>query len=244
MPKLNQVLAIEKGVKNRVTSNVTKLYQAAQKPQLFDGFNKTYRPKDADGESFPPEHKEVQFRTSQVLKDVRKNLAELFDVTATKDWANCDARADIKVDDQVLVPSVPVTYLLFLDKQLEHLHTVASALPTLDTALRWQADENQGTFVSDVQTSHKTKKVQKPIVLYEATKEHPAQTQMITEDEVIGHWDTTHASGRMRLPDKEALLERIVKLQQAVKQAREEANGAEAVHQKIGAPILGYIFGA
>lgn len=242
MPKLNQVLAIEKGVKNRVNSALTKLYHAAQKEQLFDGFSKTYQAKDADGENFPPEQKQVQFRAGQVLKDIQKHLVELMDITSTKDWANCEARADIEIDGEVVLANVPVTYLLFLDKQLEHLNTMMTQMPTLDTALRWQADDNLGVFVSDPQTSHKTKKVQKPIVLYDATPEHPAQTQLITEDVVIGHWTSTYSSGRMQLPKKEEILERVVKLQQAVKQAREKANEAEATHQKVGDVLLGYIF--
>lgn len=241
--KLNQVLAIEKGVKGRVTSNVTKLYHAAQKAVLFDGFSKQFRPKDEDGETFPPEKKEVQFRSGNVIKALKKNLVELFDVTATKDYANCDAKANIEVDGNTVLEDVPVTYLLFLEKQLEHLHTVVNEIPTLDTSMQWKEDENQGLFVSDKQTTHKTKKEQKPIVLYDATPEHPAQTQLITEDVVIGHWDTVHSSGRMRLPEKEEMVERIVKLQQAVKQAREDANNAEAIKQQVGEKVLGYIFG-
>ena len=241
--KINQVLAIEKGVKNRVTSNVTKLYHACRKEGLFDGFTKVYRARDADGEQFPPERKEVQFRTEQVAKDLQKNLAELFDVTAAKDWANCHAKADVAVDGTTLLTGVPVTYLLFLEKQLDYLGSVIDALPTLDTSVRWQRDDNQGVFVSDPQTSHKTKKVQKPIVLYDATTEHPAQTQLITEDVIIGHWDQTRFSGAMPVPAKEELQERLRKLLRAVKQAREQANGAEAGDQSVGATVLRFVFG-
>jgi hypothetical protein len=240
--KINQVLAIEKGVKNRVTSNVTKLYHACQREGLFDGFTKVYRARDADGEQFPPERKEVQHRTDQVAKDLQQQLAELFDVTATKDWANCRAAADVSVDGVVLLAAVPVTYLLFLEKQLDYLGSVIDALPTLDTSVRWQRDDNQGVFVSDPLTSHKTKKVQKPIVLYDATPEHPAQTQLITEDVIIGHWDQTRFSGAMPVPAKQALQERLLKLLRAVKQAREAANAAEAEPRTVGAALLGYIF--
>jgi hypothetical protein len=43
MAKLNQVLAIEKGVKSRVFSEITQLNNAAQKPALFTGFAKNYK---------------------------------------------------------------------------------------------------------------------------------------------------------------------------------------------------------
>ena len=39
------------------------------------------------------------------------------------------------------------------------------------------------------------------------------------------------------------LLERVEKLQQAVKFAREEANNTEVTDQKVGAAIFGYLFG-
>lgn len=243
MPKLNQILAIEKGVKNRVTSAVTKLYHAAQKPNLFDGLDKKYQSKDEDGESFPPERKEIQFKAESVLKQLRRHLAELLDTTATKDWANCGATADIEVDGTVILPNVPVTYLLFLEKQVEHLGTVLEAMPTLDTSLRWTRDEAAGTFVSDEQVTHKTKKVEKPIVVIEPTEHQPGQFTVLTEDVVIGHWKTVHQSGRMRAADKEELLDRLVKLQKAIKQAREDANSAEADHQRVGDQVLGYIFG-
>lgn len=39
------------------------------------------------------------------------------------------------------------------------------------------------------------------------------------------------------------LLDRVVKLQHAVKFAREEANGIEVEDQKVGAAVFGYLFG-
>jgi hypothetical protein len=50
----------------------------------------------------------------QVLRDVGSALTRIFDVTVTKDVANCSAKADVKVDDRVLLRDIPVTYLLFL----------------------------------------------------------------------------------------------------------------------------------
>ena len=44
MAKLNQVIAVEKSVKTRVQQGIDALYKALQKPALFDGFVKTYKP--------------------------------------------------------------------------------------------------------------------------------------------------------------------------------------------------------
>lgn len=53
MAKLNQIIAIEKGVKARVYGELTGLNKAVQKPELFNGFAKAYQKKDEDGEDLP-----------------------------------------------------------------------------------------------------------------------------------------------------------------------------------------------
>ena len=40
MAKLNQILAIEKGIKTRVYGEFTELHNATQKPALMNGFHK------------------------------------------------------------------------------------------------------------------------------------------------------------------------------------------------------------
>ena len=51
-PKLNQVIAIEKGVKSRVYGEITEMHKTSQKAELFNGFAKNYRKKDEDGEDY------------------------------------------------------------------------------------------------------------------------------------------------------------------------------------------------
>ena len=69
--KLNQVIAIEKGVKSRAISRIDELYKDIQKPALFDGLSRTYQPKDEAGEMLPSESKVVQKRVTDVLGAVR-----------------------------------------------------------------------------------------------------------------------------------------------------------------------------
>ncbi|HEX5084517.1 MAG TPA: hypothetical protein VFY40_20945 [Blastocatellia bacterium] len=40
MSKLNQIVAIEKGVKSRVYGEITEMRKLSQKPDLFSGFSK------------------------------------------------------------------------------------------------------------------------------------------------------------------------------------------------------------
>jgi len=242
MAKLNQILAIEKGIKTRVYGEFTELHQATQKPGLMNGFHKSYQPRDEDGETYPAESQKVQHNSTDVLDRVAHGLAELFDITATKDWTNCTARADVQVDGRVLLKDVPATYLLFLEKQLSDLHTFLSKMSELDPGADWNADPGTGLFKTDPMTTQRTKKVQRPITLYEATEEHPAQTQLITEDVIAGQWLTIKYSGAIAPPRKKQLLARIEKLSNAVKFAREQANSIEATEKKLGREVFDYLF--
>lgn len=244
MAKLNQILAIEKGIKTRVYAEFTELHQATQKAALMNGFHKSYQPRDEEGETYPPESQKVQHSAADVLERVASALTELFDITATKDWANCSAKADVVVDGRVLLKEVPATYLLFLEKQLSDLHTFIAKMSELDPGSDWSVDPGTGLFKTEPSATQRTKKVQRPIVLYDATEHHPAQTQLITEDVIAGQWVTIKYSGAIPAPRKKQLLGRIDKLANAVKFAREQANGADTTDRKLGREVFDYLFGA
>jgi hypothetical protein len=137
MAKLNQIIAVEKGVKSGSLRELTDAHHTLQKPALLAGISRTYQPKDEEGEQLPPESTRVQVKTEDVLRQTSTVLTRLFDVTATKDWANCSAKADIVVDGRTLLRDVPVSYLLFLEKQLVDLHTFVKKLPLLDATEDW-----------------------------------------------------------------------------------------------------------
>src|SRR5215468_10945135 len=121
--KLNQIIAVEKGVKSRSYQDLTEAHHALQKQTLLSGISRTYRPKDEEGEQLPPESTRVQLKAEDVIRQTTESLTRLFDITATKDWTNCTAKADVVIDGQTLLSGVPATYLLFLEKQLVDLHT-------------------------------------------------------------------------------------------------------------------------
>lgn len=240
--KLNQVIAVEKGIKSRSHKTLTEMYQALSKKQLFDGLVRIYERKDEDGEQFPPESTRVQKNASDMVREVGNLLSELFDITATKDTANCSAKADVQVDGEVLLAGVPATTLLFLEKQLVELHTFVSTIPVLDPAFDWQIDVNDGLFKTNPIQTAKTKKVTKPLVLYPATDKHPAQTDKITEDIVVGHWNQVKLSGALPETRKKELVSRVERLQKAVKFAREEANNVDAAQQVVGEKFFSWLF--
>ena len=89
----------------------------------------------------------------------------------------------------------------------------------------------------------RTKKVPRNHVKAEATEKHPAQVEVYYEDVPIGYWTTVKFSGALPARRVNELLERVEKLQQAVKFAREEANGTEVTDQRVGDAVFGYLFG-
>ncbi|MDL4775473.1 MULTISPECIES: hypothetical protein [Thermomonosporaceae] len=242
MAKLNQIIAVEKGVKSRTQRELADVYHVLQKPALLSGISRVYRPRDEEGETLPPESTKVQVRSEDALRDAAKTLTRLFDVVATKDWANREASADVVVDGQTIVARVPVTYLLFLEKQLTDLRALIDRLPVLDAAESWTYDEGQDVWRADAVETSRTKKVPRAHVLYEATDKHPAQVETFTEDVIVGTWSKVAFSGAMPARRVNELRDRVERLQGAVKFAREEANAAETVDRQVGDAVFGYLF--
>jgi hypothetical protein len=242
MARLNQIIAVEKGVKSRSFQDLTEAHHSLQKPTLLTGISRTYRPKDEEGEQLPPESTRVQVKSEDVIRQTVDVMTKLFDVTATKDWANCTAKADVIVDGQVLLKDVPATYLLFLEKQLVDLHTFVKKLPILDASESWNYDQSADAWATEPVQTVRTKKIPRNHVKAEATDKHPAQVEVYYEDVTVGYWRTIKFSGALPARRVNDLLERVEKLQEAVKFAREEANNAEAEDIKIGAKIFQYLF--
>lgn len=244
MTKLHQILALEKGLKSKREKVMTAAYQLFQKGAAgpFQGISRSYQPRDDDGENLPGEDNRVQKRVDEELRQVEAVLAELIDLTVTKDAANCSANGNITVDGTVLAADVPVTTLLSIEKLLVDIRTMAMEIPVLDPSFTWEFDEATDSYRSEVKQTTRTKKLRRSHVLYEATPEHPAQVEAYTEDVIVGDWDTIHFSGAVPATTRNAIITRLEELQKAVKIAREEANEADAPSVEIAAPLLDYIF--
>jgi hypothetical protein len=88
----------------------------------------------------------------------------------------------------------------------------------------------------------RTRKVPRNHVKAEATEKHPAQVEVYYEDITVGFWRTVKFSGALPARRVAELLERVEKLQRAVKFAREEANAYEVKSQKVGEALFSYLF--
>lgn len=242
MTRLNQIVAVEKGVKSKAVRDLTVAHQVVQKQALLNGLTRNYQPRDEDGETLPAEQTLVQVKAEEALKDAAQALTRLLDVTATKDYGNTAAVADVTVDGHTVVTAAPVTYLLFLEKQLIDVHTFVSKLPVLDPAENWERDESTDAWRTPVIKTTRTKKVMRNHVKAEATDKHPAQVEVYTEDKIVGDWSLVKFSGALPAKRVNELKQRVEKLQDAVKFAREEANGTEVRNQQVGESVFGYLF--
>lgn len=241
MAKLNQIIAIEKGVKSQSFSKISQLNKDIQKKDEFNGFVKTYNKKDENGEDLPSEKKRVTQNVDSVLTELERSLTDLLAVTARKDYTNCVAKADVVVDGQTVVAGAPVSYLLFLEKVFTDVRTFINNLPVLDENEVWKMDAESKLYKSEPISTHRTKKIQKAIVLYDATDKHPAQTQLITEDVIAGYWNQVKMSGAISKRSKDGHLEKVDTLLRAIKEAREAANNIDEVSVPSMSKLFDYI---
>lgn len=239
--RLSQVIAVEKQVKGTAHSDLTTLHRVTQTPGLWAGMSRSYRARQDGDVVLPGETQVVQVRSDEVFDGLRKTLTKLFDVVATKDKGNTEAKADVVVDGVAILSDVPVETLLFLEKQLVDVHTFLAKLPILDPAEEWNWDEASATYRTPIVETTRTQKVPRNHVKAEATDKHPAQVEVYNEDVVVGFWDTRKFSGALPATRVRELVERVSKLQEAVKYARAEANTETAEQVEIGDKVFDYL---
>lgn len=248
MTKLNQILAIEKGTKTRAERGVTDLHKRSEKTALFEGRHGAYRALEEEktggvkGDPQPDKVQLVQCTSERALQECRDVLTRLYDVVATKDKTNTETKATVEIDGQVIMEDVPVSFLIYMEKQLNDLETYVRKLPVLPADKEWNYDANQGFFVTEPVMTFTTKKTPRTIVKYEATPEHPAQTEMFMEDITVGEWKTVFQHGGFPVDRKNQVLQNITQLKNAVKFAREEANAVQVTDIKVGNAVFDFLF--
>lgn len=236
--KLNQVIALAKGAKSNGESALTRAYHQIQKTALLAGISKTYRPREDEGETLPPEGVKLQVRIEEVLDEVIPSQVRLLDLVATMDAGNQIAKADIVVDGEIVLAAVPVTTLLTLEKRLVEYVAFVGKLPVLDPAETWVYSDNSAAYETVPSAKTRTKKVPRNHVKAPATDKHPAQVEVWHEDIIVGDWTTVQFSGAIPVTRQRELLAKAAKLQAAVKIAREQANMTEVPDVKIGETLF------
>jgi hypothetical protein len=247
MTKLNQIVAIELPIKTRVNAKLSEIYKTLARADLFTGHAKKYAPGNADsatpaGEMQPEDKRHVQQHAKALLSKIAETATELYDISYLRDLSNCSAKADVVVDGKAVLKDVPVTYLLWLEKQLRDLHAEITRLPSLDPAEKWTWVPEQSLFASEKVETARTKKTFVALVLAPATDKHPAQVKEGSEDVRMGTWTTVKYSSAIPADRREVMLKRVEDLQKAVKQAREQANSMEVpVVDSLGKKIFDFV---
>lgn len=243
MARLSQIIAIEKDAKTRAEQAAATAYHQLQKPEPLTGISKVYTARDTDGEQLPPQGTPVQYTVEQALSNISKATARYLDLLGAKERTDQDARADVVVDGKVFIAGAPVTLLLALERQLNEELVQARRLPTLSLEHEWAPYDSHGRHITKAIETVRSKKLPRNHVKAPATDKHPAQVEVYFEDVTVGTWATKHLSGAIPVARKQDILDRLVKLIEAVKQAREEANTVQVTDFKVGEKVFGYLYG-
>ncbi len=248
-PKLHELLAVETNLETQATKVRSDLANTFEKKRhLFEEKRTVFQ---ANEENVPPvveTQLDIQTTVAKELAWIRPHIAKALDASYRVAETNTAARADIVVEgsNTVVAVGVPATALLELQKRLNELLELAKAIPTLDPAKGFQPDEQRGAGIYKAREVRKnrTAKRARVLVKYDATKEHPAQTEVINEDVAIGVIQEQEWSGLMTPSNKADILDRIEILSRAVRAARARANEQEVdTTKKIADALLSYIFG-
>jgi hypothetical protein len=244
--RLSQVVALEADAKKRTHGEVTAIHKAMQKGELYAGSVEVYEPASDTDEALPAKRVRVRMVAGDALQDITDAWAKLGGLTLSKELGNCNeaAMAPVTVSDTMTTMPLPVPALLFLEKQFTDMRRAIDVVPTLDEADEWAWDEDLGYHRTAHQvTTRKTAKRTRAIVLHKPTKEHPAQTQLISEDVTVGWWRGTKFSGAMTRKDKKAMLARCDEMIAAIKKARDDANRARVDEVDVVGPLFDYVLG-
>ena len=246
-PKLHELLAVEddaRGVATKVQDEAKITF--VKRPEHFMASHRVYSPFEETTEDLSAHEQTLELTTTvaEKLAYVETQLAKYWDVVYKKESANQEAKADIVIGDQVIASDVPAGFLLGLEKKLGEYRRVCETIPTLQPGIRWEPDPDKGANIYRREPAEKTFKTEKfPNfrVLYDATKEHPAQIEKWTDNKNVGVYVKNVWSGMITVSDKSDLLDRIDNLIKAVKQARRRANGVEVSAGRIAKQLFDYI---
>lgn len=239
---LAEVVGATKTINERVHKDLTAAYHRFGKPDLFDGFARTYQPSTEGGDQLPPEGKLVQEDALRLLDLVRDSISFKLDNDCRRESANTHARADIIVGGNVLAAGVPVTLLMPLEKEIRNLQAELEKAPVLNPGSSWTWSPTAERWESAAEQQNRTKKEPRVITKVVQDEHHPGQAEVIYEDRPVGVYTSTKYSTALSAARKRQLVLRAAALADAVKAAIERANKITAPPNPIGAALMDYIF--
>jgi hypothetical protein len=242
---LHQLLAVKADLEReggRILAESINTF--TKKAEHFDGVMKVYESKDAEGDQIPPETKEIVTTVSDKIKYTQGSVVKAIDARVSMEETNASGtvNAELKVGDKSFGTFSAIS-LLALEEWLEKVRALYKEIPTLDPTKHWDADTSAGAnrYKTPEEIKFRTVKKNKPLVLAPATDKHPAQVQLVQDEEQVGQYKTTYSSGRITPSQKSDLLQKIDDLILAVKDAKAKANTAQVNQIKIGDDLFNFI---
>lgn len=244
MPKLHEILAVEKDLEQSYNQNTQAIKGAFSTPDLFLGACRVLEMFNDLAPKAEPEQREMTTTVKRQLDELSEHASRYFDAVLQKEKTNQQATADIVLDGTTLASNIPATFLLGLESKLQTLLKTFLEIPTLLETVKWEKDPTRGDDVfvmSAPEVKFKTAKTFKHKILYEATQHHPAQIEKWEETENTGKYEISRWSGLMSIAEKSLLIRRTEKLLRAVKKARQRANTQEVEKCTIGDSLFAYL---
>jgi len=247
MAKLHELLAVEgdlEGTFKKILQETKKTF--SDKPTFFLSWQRELKMFDSNAPEPPVERQEMVTTVYDKLKYNNMHTVNYFNAISQKERTNQNAKADLIIDGKAIAKDVPATLLLGLESRLKLLRQTYESIPTLAAGKKWEKDETLGKDIyvdSEPEEKFKTAKTFKHKVLYEATKDHPAQIEKWEEFENVGKYRQRVWSGMLSPSEKSLLLGRVDTVIRAVKKARQRANNTDVVDFTIGRIIIDYIMG-
>lgn len=240
MTKLYELLAVEPDLRQQANTETKRIKELFGKGtgQLL-GQVISFHGVTEDAQELPDEITELATTVKAELDSLAKIFGKYMNVTIQKEVSN--AVTTVEVDKFEFLNGMPAPAMLNLESRLEDLKKVYESIPTLDPSERWNFEEGQGCFVSELRIAYRTAKLPKAFVSYEATAEHPAQVETFSEDVPTHRRETIVYSGALTIADKRARIERINALLRFVKKARQRANDILTDSFPISDQIFEYI---
>lgn len=245
--RLFELLAVEGSLKAQAASMRADLRTTFEKKRhLFEEKRSTFQSIEEGQPAVVEAQSDIQSTVRGELAWLASHWVKAMDTSFQVAEGNTRARADVMLDDgTVLLASVPATALLELEKRIGELHELILAVPTLDPAKGFREDTSRpGIYQAREVVKTRTRKVQEPLVLFPATKEHPAQTQLVSVDRPAGTIREQEWSGLITPAIKSDLLARTEELRRATKQALQRANAVEVTPRSCGKVVFDFILGA
>ena len=245
--KLHELLAVEGALENQANKCRSDLIDTFNKKRhLFEEVRIVFQPLAENSQATTEQQSEIQTTVLGELKWLERIAVKSLDASLKVSIANTKAVADIVLEDgTTLARNVPATALLELEKRIADIKLLVEAVPTLDPAKGFTLDTDRanGVYKARETTKTRTQKIKDTLVMYPATKEHPAQVAPYDRDVPIGKLIEQASSSLVTPLTKSQFIDRVEILARAIRQARARANEVAVDNDaKIGEALLSYVF--